>query len=150
MKARNLLLLASVGMLCAVSASCRGTRSNISEDGSRRFSTSGAFSDLISASNERKAGPVPESEWNEHGLWQKVADEPAVYIAAGYPSDSPRTEEVGDWFVDERDGKRLFVPDEAVGKCSPGILRGEATKITNWQLSYKKAFTDPSSTPAWF
>ena len=105
---------------------------------------------MISARKERKAGPLPDSEWNKHGLWEKVADDPAVYVAAGYSVSSPRTEEVGDWFVDVRDGKRLFVPRAKVGNVSPGILRGEATKITHWQLSFKKAWTDPSTIPAWY
>lgn len=147
------LALTAIGLLSGITVSCRDPESfgvsgfSIGKDGSTSSYSAGTIPDLISASKERKAGPLPESEWNKRGLWQRVADDPAVYVVDGYPPGAPRTAEVGDWFVDGRDGKRLFVPKETVGEYPPGVMRGEATKVTNWKMSYKKAWSDPSEKP---
>jgi hypothetical protein len=81
---------------------------------------------------ERAGDPLQETEWNRMGLWQRVAEEPPTYIPTGYGASSPRTETEGTWIVDERDGKRLFVPNEKVGIHTPGAMIGEAKKITTW------------------
>lgn len=82
--------------------------------------------------DERKKGIPPESEWNYKQIWQRVENQPPTYIPKDYPRDLPRTESQGQWFVDQRDGKRLFVPVTHVGTYEPSILRAEATKITDW------------------
>ena len=61
-----------------------------------------------------------------------MGDQPATYIPRGYSPSSPRTESHGRWFVDERDGKRLFVPSQGAGAMSAGVLRGEAINATLW------------------
>jgi len=104
--------------------------------------TSGVLPDLAAVRQERRAGPAPESEWNRLGLWQKVAADPPTYTPTGYPPSLPRTELEGKWFVDQRDGKRLFVPNIAVGAYRPGVLRGEAAKHTNWKYTAKKAMSE--------
>lgn len=86
----------------------------------------------IDKREERKQGIPPESKWNFNQIWQRVESQPPTYIPKGYPRDLPRTESQGQWFVDQRDGKRLFVPVTRVGIYEPSILRAEATKITNW------------------
>jgi hypothetical protein len=79
---------------------------------------------------QRRRGPLPESEWNARGLWQRVATSPATYIPKGYPVSAPRDDAHGTWLVDQRDGKRVFVPDVKVGDLEPGVLIGEARKFT--------------------
>ena len=74
----------------------------------------------------------PESVWNASRVWQRVGDRPATYIPRGYSPSAPRDESHGRWFVDERDGKRLFVPSRGAGALSAGVLRGEAIKATLW------------------
>jgi hypothetical protein len=44
--------------------------------------------------------------------------------------------------VDQRDGKRLFVPNEKVGDMEPGVLKGEAQKISQ-QSPIIKTYTRP-------
>ena len=79
---------------------------------------------------KRSRGPLPESEWNALGIWQRVADNPATYIPKGYPITAPRGDKEGTWAVDQRDGKRLFVPKEKIGNLEPSVLMGEAQKIS--------------------
>jgi hypothetical protein len=81
---------------------------------------------------ERRRGPQPESAWNAVGLWQRVSENPATYIPQGYPASAPRSNRDGTWVMDVRDGKRLFVPNVTVEGYPPGVLLGEAKKITNW------------------
>jgi hypothetical protein len=88
--------------------------------------------EVAKASSDRRKGPLPESEWNAPGFWQRVGDTPPSYIPAGYARSAPRTEKVGTWVVDQRDGKRLFVPNTPVDGKSPGVWMGEARKVTNW------------------
>ena len=90
----------------------------------------------FAARAERKAGPQPESDWNKTRLWRKVGDSPAIYIPRAYPVTASRSESAGRWFVDARDGKRLFVPRTPVGGLTPGVLEGEAVNATNWQYGY--------------
>lgn len=82
---------------------------------------------------EKQRGVTPEAEWNVKGVWQRVAENPATYIPTGYPASASRGTAEGTWVVDQRDGKRLFVPKAAVGGYSPAILLGDAKKVTNWQ-----------------
>jgi hypothetical protein len=91
---------------------------------------------------ERRRGPKPESEWNESGIWQRVADNPATYIPKGYPKSALRGEKEGTWIVDERDGKKLFVPNVNADGYEPGVLLGEAAKITSWHAR-QTIFTRP-------
>ena len=94
--------------------------------------TSFDLGEAIRAKAERSRGPQPESAWNGSGAWQRVAENPATYIPKGYPASAPRSNKDGTWVVDERDGKRLFVPNVTVDGYPPGVLLGEAKKITNW------------------
>jgi hypothetical protein len=140
-KARQITAMASLALMVLLSTSCSFKSTTI--DGKTKTEKSGFIPDLISESREKKemarlrqADPLPESEWNRLGDWKKVGNDPPTYIPRGYTADSPRTEKNGDWFVDARDGKRLFVPKQSTpGKysaiISPGVLRGEAAKITN-------------------
>jgi hypothetical protein len=95
-------------------------------------STSVNMIEVARGMKERGGDPPPETEWNRLGLWQRVADEPPTYIPTGYSASSPRTETEGTWIVDERDGKRLFVPNEKIGIHTPGAMIGEAKKVTTW------------------
>ncbi len=90
----------------------------------------------FTATAERKAGPQPESEWNKTRLWRKVGDSPATYIPRAYAVTASRGDSAGKWIVDQRDGKRLFVPHTSVGGLTPGVLEGEALNATNWQYGY--------------
>jgi hypothetical protein len=83
---------------------------------------------------EHKRGPKPESEWNNLGIWHRVGDTPPTYVPTGYGANQPRTDKDGMWFVDKRDGKRLFVPNHAVGHMDRGVLLGEAKKVTDWEI----------------
>ncbi len=78
---------------------------------------------------KRSRGPLPESEWNALGIWRRVADQPTTYIPKDYPITAPRGDREGTWVVDQRDGKRLFVPKAKVGDLEPGVLKGEAQKV---------------------
>ncbi|MCU0779640.1 MAG: hypothetical protein MUF04_00905 [Akkermansiaceae bacterium] len=90
----------------------------------------GLIPDTARLMAERKAGP-PESVWNSVGIWQKIADSPPTYIPKGYPRSLPRTAAEGVWFQDQRDGKRIFVPNRPVGRYDAEILRHEAAKVTS-------------------
>ena len=72
-----------------------------------------------------------ETAWNHLGIWRRVADEPASYVPKSYPKGRTPSDKEGQWFVDRRDGKRLFVPCGGVGSWSEGVLLGEAQKITD-------------------
>jgi hypothetical protein len=104
--------------------------------------TSVSLNDVIGSMAERSRGPLPESRWNELGIWRRVADQPPTYIPKGYSISAPRTEKDGQWFDDKRDGKRLFVPNTEVNVYASGVLQGEARKITNWQTQVH-AVTEP-------
>jgi hypothetical protein len=83
----------------------------------------------ITTAIRRHSTPKPEWEWNELGLWKKTQSDPATYVPKGYASsqqDGPR----GRWLVDERDGKRLFVPTSSHLGYSHQIWEAEARKIT--------------------
>jgi hypothetical protein len=90
--------------------------------------------EVAGAAADRRKGPLPESQWNRPGLWQRVADTPPTYIPVGYPRSAPRTEKEGTWVVDKRDSKRLFVPNTEVNGIGAGVLMGEAIKVTNWPV----------------
>lgn len=89
------------------------------------------LSDYLSSVRDRHKGPAPESEWNAPGIWRRVADTPPTYIPKGYPLTAPRDDAHGVWLVDARDGKRVFAPKIKVGSTEPGVLLGEARKVTN-------------------
>jgi hypothetical protein len=72
----------------------------------------------------------PDADWNSLHLWHQVATQPPTYVPADYGADRPRTDRDGTWFTDQRDGKRLFVPKQAVRGMEPGVLAGEAKKVT--------------------
>jgi hypothetical protein len=77
-------------------------------------------------------GPKPDPDWNGLHIWQQVATPPPTYVPTGYGTDRPRTDRDGTWFTDQRDGKRLFVPKQAVRGWEPGVLAGEAKKVTGY------------------
>jgi hypothetical protein len=83
--------------------------------------------------------PPVEAEWNSLKIWHRVADSPPTYVQAGYGAHQPRTDRDGTWFLDKRDGKRVFVPDEDVGQWTSGVLDGEAKKVTGYV--YKEPIT---------
>ena len=83
---------------------------------------------------ERRKGPIPESEWNQFGIWYRVSDHPLTYLPKGYGRNLPRTEQAGTWVIDERDGKRLFVPKGGVDGAPSRVLLAEAKKATNWEV----------------
>lgn len=72
----------------------------------------------------------PRADWNSLKIWQQVASNPLTYVPTGYGASQPRTEREGTWFTDKRDGKRIFVPKHAVRGLAPGVLVGEAKKVT--------------------
>ncbi len=98
--------------------------------------------EVIQGASDRDRKLLPETEWNKLGIWQRVAEQPATYIPHGYGVSAPRGESDGKWFVDKRDGKRLFVPNSEVGEFSNGVLVGEATKIVG-QGSRQYLYTRP-------
>ncbi len=83
----------------------------------------------------------PTSNWNPLGIWQQVSDNPATYIPKGYPLSAPLNEDTGTWFADKRGGKRLFVPNTKVGNLEPGVLMGEARKVTGSPAVMSKSQT---------
>lgn len=75
--------------------------------------------------------PTPESEWNRERTWKKISDTPpsyAPYLYEGTPGAD------GDWLIDERDGKRFFIPKEELDGLSPTVLRAEAYKAMELEL----------------
>jgi hypothetical protein len=48
------------------------------------------------------------SDWNKLGWWHRVATDPPTYVPTGYAAIRPRTAQDGRWFIDRRDGKRVF------------------------------------------
>ena len=73
---------------------------------------------------------TPESEWNRYGVWQKVGSSPSSYVSKGYASSAPQSNQGGTWYVDRRDGKRLFAPKTTFRDMLPGVWQGEAKKLT--------------------
>ena len=72
---------------------------------------------------------TPDSEWNASGIWQKVSSSPPSYVPKGYASSAAH-QQGGIWYVDKRDGKRLFAPNASFRDILPGVWQGEAKKIT--------------------
>jgi hypothetical protein len=106
--------------------------------------SSGIIPDTARLMAERKAGP-PESVWNSLGIWQRIGDSPPTYIPKGYSRSLPRTEAEGVWFEDQRDGKRIFVPNNPVGGYNAEVLRHEAAKITSCNRTMADVLRDNSS-----
>ena len=77
-------------------------------------------------------GKKEPEHWNSLHVWHQVATQPPTYLPTGYGADQPRTEDAGTWFTDSRDGKRLFVPKQAVRGLQPGVLTVEAKKATGF------------------
>lgn len=73
---------------------------------------------------------TPESEWNRDGTWEKVSSSPPSYVPRGYASSAPQGNQGGTWYVDVRDGKRLFAPSTTFKDSRSGVWQGEAKKIT--------------------
>lgn len=88
-----------------------------------------SLDEAISTTIRHHSTPKPESEWNEMGLWRKVGSAPATYVPKGYVS-SPQDGPSGRWLIDERDGKRLFVPAASHLGYSHQVWESEARKIT--------------------
>lgn len=93
---------------------------------------------------EHRKGPIPESEWNPIGIWYRISDTPPVYLPKGYGRDLPRNDRSGTWYVDKRDGKRLFVPHGGVDGIPEAALAVEARNSTRWK-TYDKMKVDKSS-----
>ena len=81
-----------------------------------------ATSDLVTGSK-----PDPESVWNGERTWRRVGETPPTYVPTLYRKSSM---ENGEWFVDKRDGKRLFVPTGGVEGIPESVLRAEAWMAT--------------------
>lgn len=90
---------------------------------------------------EYRKGPRPESQWNGVGLWHKVSSSPPTYLPVGYGQSQPRTDRAGSWVVDDRDGKRFFVPHRGAGGVSQAVLKTEARKATD-RRGYELIFED--------
>lgn len=88
----------------------------------------------VEEGNEHRKGPSPESEWNRIGIWYRVSDHPLTYLPKGYGRNLPRTEQAGTWVVDQRDGKRLFVPNGGADGFSSRVLLAEAKRATDWEV----------------
>ncbi|WP_395716618.1 hypothetical protein [Prosthecobacter sp.] len=88
-----------------------------------------ALLSLLSISCATRSGSEV-ADWNSHKIWQQVASNPPTYVPTGYAASQPRTDHDGTWFTDKRDGKRLFVPKNGVRGLEPGVLTGEAKKVT--------------------
>lgn len=128
-----LLNIASLGVIVLLMTGCATeTRTSSSPDRYSRSTAPTAVFKFFDKRAERKKGIPPESEWNYLGIWRRVGSEPPTYVPDGYSPSSPRTESEGTWFVDKRDGKRLFVPNTKVGTYKPSILLREASKVTDW------------------
>ncbi len=78
----------------------------------------------------RHSSLKPESEWNALGLWKKIQSVPPTYIPEGFSNRAPKNGPQGQWFVDARDGKRLFAPSSFHRGYSRSIWESEARKIT--------------------
>ena len=76
-------------------------------------------------------GSNDERVWNDAGVWVRVADSPKTYLPAGYDPQAPRTDAAGDWVIDEKDGKRFFIPKRGANGYSRDILFAEAWSITH-------------------
>ncbi len=92
----------------------------------------------------------PDAEWNQLGIWHRVGDKPQTYVPTGYAASAPRTDREGSWFIDQRDGKKFFVPNEKVSRWEPGVLTGEAKKITDTRVkkspkTFRTAMEDGAS-----
>jgi hypothetical protein len=118
----------TAGAMLGTSCSETGTRVT---DSGMTITTGGALPDLIRARNERKRGPMPESEWNYLGMWKKINNQPPTFIPKQHPETAPRTPENGQWFIDHRDGKRLYVPNYVKGPLSSqsSLLKQPASLI---------------------
>jgi hypothetical protein len=90
-------------------------------------------SEGVSESIEHSKGPIPETVWNEDKLWYRVADSPPTYLPQGYSRDRSLGPSAGSWMVDERDGKRLFIPKGGVGDIPEGTFRSVARYATQWK-----------------
>ncbi len=56
-----------------------------------------------------------------------------MYLPNGYGRHLPRTEHAGTWVIDQRDGKKLFVPKAGVDGITYRVLLADAKSATNWQ-----------------
>lgn len=74
----------------------------------------------------------PDAAWNSLKIWHQVASNPPTYVPAGYGATQPRTDHDGTWFMDKRDGKRVFVPNQPMRHWEHGVLLGEAKKVTGY------------------
>lgn len=82
----------------------------------------------ISCATRSKLG----ADWNKLRIWHQVASNPPTYVPTGYGASQPRTDRDGTWFTDKRDGKRVFVPNQAIRGWERGVLLGEAKKVTGY------------------
>jgi hypothetical protein len=48
------------------------------------------------------------------------------------------------WFEDQRDGKRIFVPNGTVGEYNAEVHRQEAAKVTSCNKTMSEVFSDNS------
>lgn len=71
----------------------------------------------------RSKSPDPELTWNKAGRWRRISEAPPTYIPKSYSLNAPRTSVTGNWVVDQRDGKRLFVPKgDVVSKADARVF----------------------------
>jgi len=78
-----------------------------------------------------KLKPISEFNWNSGSLWQKIGSNPDTYVPKGYATTAPAEGPRGTWFVDSRNGRRLFAPSTSYNGFSANIWRNEARKITD-------------------
>jgi hypothetical protein len=90
-------------------------------------------SDMASEAVEHAKGPIPESEWNKDNLWYRVSDAPPSYLPKGFSRGRSTGPYAGTWMVDERDGKRLFIPKGGLGDIPEGTFQSVAQYATQWR-----------------
>lgn len=90
-------------------------------------------SERVAESVEHAQGPIPEAVWNSDGLWYRSDDNPPTYLPKGYSRARSLEAGAGSWMVDERDGKRLFIPKGGVGYIPEGTFRSVARYATRWK-----------------
>lgn len=93
-----------------------------------------AISNQVVRTNEQRHGPAPESEWNREKLWVRISDSPPCYLPRGYPRSHSTGPGDGSWMIDERDGKRLFIPKGGADGFPEAVLRAEARVATHWKI----------------
>lgn len=131
--------VALFSVVCLLGTACLGLAIVFSGCGAMLLTGTAASSTMMEAVNrvdearEHRKGPIPESEWNNVKLWYRISAAPPTYLPKGFSRSRTRNESTGTWFIDERDGKRLFVPKGGAGGIPETVLMTEARNATQWR-----------------